>query len=397
MSSCRSRCASKLRLARHIPLHFRFIQQFLMRNASLHVSLPSLCFLNFSNVTADLFFDMIFETSRTTAMRVSHKPLWRATHQDSQNSVSPLSRRNCASCSYCTLQQKPSTFRFKKALFCQNPTWSSTPFHSHHATCSNLPLGKVPQNIPHNMNPNFIAAVTLGWNWKCSVPQASRRHGLVTSHNEILAEPGLAVPQCFRVEHDIAQIVCLLVRCTPSLLDQRCCDSSVLERHSPQAILEAPKSFTEACRPLCSPCRMCKQLPREKTVFVLLVAGVARLRRLSTKDCIHFTSIPEKDPDAALDTTQVLFRSPVVFLPLSRTMFQSSRIQTEFPWFWQSFRNLSSISINILLSQFYHFPAVTLDQTMRFMSPATSAVVACRNSVHSTFPWFLIRSASSWL
>ena len=47
---------AKLPLARNILLHFRFIQQFLMHNTSWHVSLPSLCFLHFSNVMADLAF-----------------------------------------------------------------------------------------------------------------------------------------------------------------------------------------------------------------------------------------------------------------------------------------------------------------------------------------------------
>ena len=282
MSSCRSRCASKLRLARNIPLHFRFIQQLLMRNTSLHVSFPSLCFLNFSNVMADLFWHDFRVApprcgSATTPfegvrIKIRKTPWVRWAAETARHVRTVLHNINLPP------ENSKRHFPVKIPLGIQLPSTVSTPLAAIFlsATCSRR------HHTP------CIQILSLLWHSAGTENVPFHKHLAVTAllppHNEIRAEPGLALPQCFRVEHDIPQIVCLLVRCTPSRLDQRCCDSSVLERHSPRAILEAPKSFPEACRPFCSLRRKCKQLPRGKTPFVLLVAGVARLWRLSTKD-----------------------------------------------------------------------------------------------------------------
>ena len=66
---------ARLPLARNILLHFRFIQHFLMHNRSLHASLPSLCFLHFSIVMADLaFLNFVNNNTMLDVSNLGQKP-----------------------------------------------------------------------------------------------------------------------------------------------------------------------------------------------------------------------------------------------------------------------------------------------------------------------------------
>ena len=112
--------------------------------------------------------------------------------------------------------------------------------------------------------PNAIVTVlTLGWNWGCSVPPASRCQGLVVADHLVRAEPKLALSQCFRARHDIGEViashriahirnVCILHQHTNALRIERSHNTCSAHREIAQHLLCAPRDrATLAPLPCC--------------------------------------------------------------------------------------------------------------------------------------------------